>query len=208
MDAIEIVGNPRSTYTRVVRMACEEKGVPYTFTAALPHTPPIDAIHPFGKVPVMRCGDIELYESKAIATYIDRACPGPKLIPDDPLLAAQVEKWISLVNSTIDPVMIREYVLGYALAKDGKPDPERISAAVEKMKKQIPVLDAAVANGYLVGDHFTLADINLMPILFYLSVFPEGAALLEATQHLKAYFERHAARPSFKNTIPPPLPKR
>jgi len=205
MNAIEIVGNPRSTYTRMVRMACEEKGVPYAFKEGLPHTPPVDAIHPFGKAPVMRCGDIELYESKAIATYIDRACPGPRLTPDDPLLAAQLEKWISLVNSTIDPVMIREYVLGYAFAKDGKPDPERISAAVEKMKKQIPVLDAAVASGYLVGDSFTLADINLMPILFYLNYFPEGAALLDGTRHLKAYFERHAARPSFKNTMPPPL---
>ena len=123
------------------------------------------------------------------------------------MLAAGVEKWVSVVNSIIDPVMIREYVLGYALAKDGKPDPARISGAVEKMKKQIPILDAGVANGYLVGDSFTLADINLMPILFYLGRFPEGAALLDGTTHLKAYFERNAARPSFKNTMPPPLPK-
>jgi glutathione S-transferase len=206
MVAIEIIGNPRSTYTRVVLMACEEKGIPYTFTKEPPHSPPVNAIHPFGKVPVMRYGDVELFESKAIATYIDRTSPGPKLIPDDPMLAAGVEKWVSVVNSIIDPVMIREYVLGYVFAKDGKPDPARIAGAVEKMKQQIPVLDAAVANGYLVGDSFTLADMNLMPILFYLGYFPEGAALLDGTTHLKAYFERHAARPSFKNTMPPPLP--
>ena len=47
MTEIEIVGNPRSTYTRMVRMACEEKGAPYTFKEGLPHTPPVDAIHPF-----------------------------------------------------------------------------------------------------------------------------------------------------------------
>ena len=204
--SLEIIGIPESTYTRVARMACEEKGVPYTLKPEPPHSPPVNAIHPLGKVPVMRDGDFSLCESKAIATYVDRAYPGNKLIPDDPKLAAEVEKWVSIVNSVIDPVMIREYVLAYVFAKDGKPDPARVSGAVEKMKQQIPILEAAVANGYLVGDQFTLADINLMPILFYLGRFPEGAALLDGTKNLKAYFERHAARPSFKNTMPPPPP--
>jgi glutathione S-transferase len=201
--SLEIIGRPQSNYVRVVRMACEEKGVPYTLLPEAPHSAAVNAIHPFGKVPVMRDGDVTLCESKAISTYIDRTNPGPKLIPDDPKLAAEVEKWVSIVNTSIDPVMIREYVRSYVFAKDGKPDPAQVSGAVEKMKQQIPILEAAVANGYLVGDSFTLADINLMPILFYLGRFPEGAALLEGTKNLKAYFERHAARASFKNTMPP-----
>jgi glutathione S-transferase len=204
MSTLEIIGTPQSNYVRVVRMACEEKGVPYTLVPERPHTPDVDAIHPFGKIPVMRHGEVTLCESKAISTYIDRTNPGPKLIPDDPRLAAEVEKWISIVNTSIDPVIIREYVRSYVFAKDGKPDPAQISAAVEKVKQQIPILEAAVANGYLVGGSFTLADINLMPILFYLGRFPEGAALLEGTTNLKAYFERHAARDSFKKTAPPP----
>ena len=206
MPTLEIIGIPQSTYVRAVRMVCEEKGVPYTLVPEPPHSAAVTALHPFGKIPVMRNGDLELCESKAIATYIDRTNPGPKLIPDDPKLAAEVEKWVSIVNTTIDPVIIREYALAFILAKDGKPDAARVSAAVEKMKQQIPVLEAAVANGYLVGDSFTLADINLMPILFYLGRFPEGAALLDGTKNLKAYFERHAARASFKNTMPP-MPK-
>jgi glutathione S-transferase len=201
--SLEIIGVPQSNYVRVVRMACEEKGVPYTLLPEAPHSAAVNAVHPFGKVPVMRDGDVTLCESKAISTYIDRTNPGPNLIPDDPRLAAEVEKWVSIVNTSIDPVMIREYVLGYLFARPGKPDPARISGAVEKMKQQIPILEAAVASGYLVGDSFTLADINLMPILFYLGRFPEGAALLEGTTNLKAYFERHAARASFKNTMPP-----
>ena len=84
MSTLEIIGVPRSSYVRVVRMACEEKGVPYVLQEEIPHSPAVNAIHPFGKVPVMRYGGVELYESKAIVTYIDRTCPGPKLIPDDP----------------------------------------------------------------------------------------------------------------------------
>ena len=64
--------------------------------------PHVDAIHPFGKIPVMRHGDVTLCELKAIATYIDRVFDGPKVIPEDPKRAAQVEQWVSLGNVEFD----------------------------------------------------------------------------------------------------------
>jgi glutathione S-transferase len=89
---LEIIGSTRSTYTRVARMACEEKGVDYAFTEVLLGAPEICAIHPFGKMPVMRHGDVELFESKAIATYLDRCFSGPPLFPSEPLSAALAEQ--------------------------------------------------------------------------------------------------------------------
>src|SRR6266705_500882 len=88
MAKLEIIGMPQSTFVRVVRMTCEEKGVPYELTVARPHSPEINAVHPFGKVPGMRHGDIELCESKAIATYIDRTFDGTKVMPEDPARTA------------------------------------------------------------------------------------------------------------------------
>ena len=142
MAKVEIIGAPQSTYVRVVRMVCEEKGVPYELTPAAPHSPPINAIHPLGKMPVMRHGDIELCESKAIATYLDRAFGGAKLLPDDPYAAAKVEQWISMINTAIDPVMIRAYVLAYVFPKgaDGKPDRNAIEGAMPQLQKQMDVL--------------------------------------------------------------------
>ena len=69
MTTPEIIGSIRSTYTRVVCMVCEEKGIAYVLTERPLHAPEILAIHPFGKMPVLRHGDFELFESKAIATY-------------------------------------------------------------------------------------------------------------------------------------------
>ncbi len=207
MATLEIIGMPQSTYVRVVRMTCEEKGVPYELKPTMPHSPEIDAVHPFGIIPAMRHGNIELFESKAIATYIDRVFTGPKVIPDDPTQAAHVEQWVSLVNTTIDPVMIRKYLLSYIFPKgpDGKPDRAVIDAALPAMEKQFGVLDKAVAaTGHLAGNHYTLADINLMPILFYLQRPPESSAMIKAHKNLSTYFARHAERPSFKNTVPPP----
>jgi glutathione S-transferase len=208
MPALEIIGVPQSNYVWAVRMVCEEKGVPYDYKPERPHTPAVDAIHPFGKVPVMRHGDLELCESKAIATYIDRVFDGPRMIPEDARSAAQVEQWVSLGNVEFDRLMIRQYVLGYLLSRDGKPDMAAIGAAAEKMKPQVEVLDRAVAGtGHLVGDSLTLADINILPMLFYVNRFEEGKAMLGAAKSLSAYMERHFARDSFRKSAPPPPQK-
>jgi glutathione S-transferase len=206
MPALQIIGVPQSNYVWAVRMVCEEKGVPYEYRPERPHSAEVDAIHPFGKIPVMRHGDVQLCESKAIATYIDRVFDGPKMIPEDVKLAAQVEQWVSLGNVEFDKLMIRQYVIGYVFPKDGKPDKAAIGAAAEKMKPQVAVLDRAVASGHLVGDGFTLADINILPMLFYVNRFEEGKAMLGTAKNLSAYMERHFARPSFRKSAPPPPP--
>jgi glutathione S-transferase len=85
-----------------------------------------------------------------------------------------------------------------------EPDREAIEAVMPAVREQIGVLNRAVAKtGFLVGDQFTFADINLLPILHRLGQFPEGAEVLAGASHLASYFERHAARPSFRSTDPP-----
>jgi len=207
----EIIGSLRSTYTRVVCMACEEKGVDYTLTEALLHAPEIFAIHPFGKMPVMRHGDVTLFESKAIATYLDRRFDGASLFPSDARRLGLTEQWVSVVNTLIDRTLIRTYLAAYIAPKtaDGAPDREAIEAVMPAVREQIEVLDKSVAaTGHLVDDQFTFADINLMPILHRLGQAPEGREALAAAPHLSAYYERHAARPSFVRTAPPAGPPR
>ena len=211
MAKVEIIGGPHSTYVWFVRMVCEEKGIDYDLNPAPPHSPEAMAIHPFGKIPAMRHGDLALCESKAIATYLDRGFPGPKLIPDDPRLAALAEQWISLVNSVIDRTLIRTYLVAYVFPKtaDGTPDRETIDAAVPAVHEQIHLLDKAVAKtGFLVGDSLTLADLNLLPILYRVQHFPEGTEAVAAAKHLRAYYERLIARPSAQKTLPPAPPPR
>ena len=76
MATLEIIGAPQSNFVRTTRIACMEEDVPYTLNPARPHTPDADAIHPFGKIPVMRHGDVTLCESTGICVYIDRAFDG------------------------------------------------------------------------------------------------------------------------------------
>jgi glutathione S-transferase len=205
MPKPEIIGSVRSTYTRVVRMVCEEKGIEYALIERPRGAPEILAIHPFGKMPVLRHGDFALCESKAIATYLDRNFPGPHVFPSDPRLAALTEQWVSLVNTVIDRTLIRTYLYAYIAPKTaGAPDREAIEAVMPAVREQLGILNKAVAGtGYLVGDQFTFADINLLPILDRVRLAPEGAEALATASHLAAYYDRHAARPSFARTIPP-----
>jgi glutathione S-transferase len=209
MARVEILGAPQSTFTRFVRMVCAEKGIDYDLKPMPPHSPEVQAIHPFGKIPAMRHGDLTLCESKAIATYLDRSFPGAKLIPDDPKLAALTEQWISLVNSVMDRTLVRTYLFAYIFPEtaDGKPDRKAIDAVVPALREQLQLLDKALAKtGFLAGDRLTLADLNLLPILYYVRQFPEGAAALAEAKHLAAYYDRLSARPSFQATTPPPPP--
>ena len=206
MTKPEIIGSSRSTYTRVVRMVCEEKGIDYVLTERMLGAPELRAIHPLGKMPVLRHGDVELFESKAIATYLDRSFAGAQLFPSDPRLLALTEQWVSLVNTAMDRTLIRTFLLAYIVPKtsDGKPDREAIDAVMPMVREQLRILDRAVAgSGYLVGDRFTFADINLLPILHRVGQAPEGAEALAAATNLAGYYERHAARPSFTRTDPP-----
>ena len=159
----------------------------------------------------MRHGDFELCGSKAIATYLDLSFPGPKLIPTEPRHAALTEQWVSLVNTRMDTTMVRTYLFAYLFPKtaDGKPDRKGIDAVAPALHEEIGLLNKSVAKaGYLAGDSFTFADINVMPILFYLQKFAESAAAIAAARPLAEYYERLARRPSFQNTIPPPPPAR
>ena len=58
--------------------------------------------------------------------------------------------------------------------------------------------------GHLAGEAFTLADANLLPILYYLAKLPEAGAMIAASPALSGYLARHLARPSVAASEPPP----
>jgi glutathione S-transferase len=204
----EIIGSMRSSYTRAVCMACIEKSIAYTLTQCLLGGPELLAINPFGKMPVLRHGDFELYESSAIAMYLDRTFAGPPLFPAEPRPAALTEQWISMVNSSLYGT-VRSYLLAYLKPQsaDGSPDVTAIKAIEQPLHQQLRVLDHAVtASDSLVGNRLTFADLNLVTILHTVTLIPGGTELLAQTPHLARYFEVHSARDSYRTTIPPPGP--
>jgi glutathione S-transferase len=201
-----LLGDPRSTYVRSARMAFEEKGISYRLESHGPHDDAVGAIHPFHRIPAYRQGDLKLYETSAIARYVDETFPGPKLAPDSPRDRAKMEQWISAINSYMYDAMVRRYVLQYVIPRgaDGKPDRAVIDAALPEIERQLDVLEAAYDGGdYLPGNALSLADLLLAPIVFYLQHFPETKALLAKHPNVMRAHGLIAQRPSFAATMPP-----
>src|SRR5450631_4603236 len=207
MSDLEIIGVPQSNFVRTVRIVCEEKAVPYRLTPGRPRSPEVKAIHPLGKIPVMRHGEFSLCESKAIATYIDRVFPGPRLFPDDAMRCAKIEQWVSIANTAMIPAM-NAYLQCYFLPRtaDGQPDRALIEKTLPELHTYVGVCHRAVSEtGHLVGTEFSYADMNLLPVLAYLHQCPESAEALSAAKELRQYLNRHGERASFKATVPPPF---
>jgi len=200
---LSLIGTPRSTYVRTVRMALIEKGLDYAFDPARPHTPPVDAISPYGRVPVFRDGETALFETSAIVRYLEETFDGTPLFAPNARLRAEMEQWVSLINCHAYDAMVRRYVLQYVFAKDGAPDRQALDAALPDIKQLLTILDKAYGTrNFLVGDAVTMADLFLAPIVAYLTKFPESKALLDSVPNVTRAHKAIAERESFKATMP------
>ncbi|WP_179401523.1 SRPBCC domain-containing protein [Burkholderia guangdongensis] len=203
---VRVIGDTRSTYVRTVRMALAEKGVAYTLDPAPPHSPDVLAHNPFGRIPAFCDGPVSFYETRAILAYVDEAFDGPSLLPQWGATAhARGEQWISLVNCHAYDAMVRRYVLQYVFPKgeNGQPDRAVIDAALPDIDAQLQAFDGAYGErDYLVGTERSMADLFLAPILAYVEMFPEGAALLGKYPNVRRAQAAIRARSSFAETQP------
>jgi len=208
-DTLTIIGIPQGNFTRTVRILCEEKDIPYVLDPAMPRTAPVDAIHPLGKIPVMRHGDVTLFESRAIAAYLELRFPKFPMMPLQRLEAIRAEQWVSMINTAIDRTMVRQYVLAYVLPSgpDGSVDRQVVDAALPEVRRQLGVLEGGVRDTrFLASARFAYPDAAVLPILDALVSLPEGEEAMRAHPALGDYLARCRERRSLIATKPSPLP--
>jgi glutathione S-transferase len=205
MPDVTIYGPPMSTFVRTARMACAEKGITHDVEQVDFRSEEFRRLHPFNRVPALRHGDFVLFETGAIARYVDRAFPGPSLQPRDLRALARMDQWLSAITDYVYDVMIRRVVWERIVIpmQGGQPDEAKIAAAVPELVRHVAILDTALKTArYLAGDDASLADLMLFPIIVYVRVTPEGQDALLRAPALGAWFERMAGRPSVAATDP------
>ena len=157
MTDVVVLGFPRSTYVHIVRLVLAHKGVVHSFRDLEPEMGSAShlALHPFDCVPILQHGDLTLYETSAIATYVDETFEGPPLQPKDIRARARMNQWISSVNSYYYPYMC--YHVSHernVFPQLGIPSDEKVVAhALPKIEVALQVMERQLAHGqgFLLG---------------------------------------------------------
>ena len=193
MSNLILYGLPPSSYVRTASMALHAKGVDFELEFPDFRSGAYREIHPFGRIPALRHGDLVLYETLAITTYVDEAFDGPALQPDDPAQKARMLQWISAINDYVYTSLVIHCITErFVKPMRGEETNEAlIEASKPDMQAHLALLDQALDQSpYLAGDTETLADFFLAPILFYFGYTPEGKEMLLSCAKLTAWQKR------------------
>ena len=202
MADVRFLSMPDSAYLWTAMHIADEKGISYEFVPLTYRSPEHLKLHPFGKMPVLQHGTNFIYETLAIAHYLDTAFAGPRLQPPQPLAQARVLQWVSIINAYVFPTMNRftkERLVKPAMGFEV--DREFVANAKEPLFLQLQLIDEAVAKGgYLVGKTPTIADSFLLPHLLFFTRTPEGKVLITKTPAAAAWLKRMMERPSYRKS--------
>lgn len=204
---MRLIGSATSPYVRKVRIVMAEKKLDYRFeTADVWATDDILASNPLGKVPclVMEGGEA-VFDSRVIVEYLDARSPLARLIPDANRERTEVKTWEALADGVLDASILARLESHWP----GRADGERSQAWIERQMKKVNASLDAIATGlddkpWCTGNHMTLADIAVGCALGYLDFRFAHLGWRDAQPALAKLADKLNARPSFRETAPPP----
>ncbi len=194
---IQLYGNLRSRAMRCLWML-EEVGEPYQLIEKSTRADDLQSaeylrLNPNARIPALADGEVVLWESMAINLYLAQKyqgpmhCAGPEVLG----LSAQWSFWAVLeIEALLLDLLQHRAVL---------PEFARDASYAERdellLRKPLGILnDALAGREYLVGNSFTVADLNVASILVWgkiarldMSTYPEAIRWLDGCLARSAY---------------------
>lgn len=194
---IQLYGNLRSRAMRCLWML-EEVGEPYQLIEKSTRADDLQSaeylrLNPNARIPALADGEVVLWESMAINLYLAQKyegpmhCAGPEVLG----LSAQWSFWAVLeIEALLLDLLQHRAVL---------PEFARDASYAERdellLRKPLGILnDALTGREYLVGNSFTVADLNVASILVWgkiarldMSIHPEATRWLDGCLARAAY---------------------
>ena len=169
-----------------LRWACEEAGLDYTV-----QTVPFDdrgpdhfAHQPFGQVPFLTDGALEIFESGAGLLHLARK--SETLMPHDPAGEAQTLQWTIAALNSIEMVSVPWWFLEVTGAKE--------NGLTGWLESRLAHVEGILNDReWLAADRFTVADLLMADVMRVAKLRAFGDR--PATE---AYVARITARPAFK----------
>jgi len=169
-------------------------------------TPAYRALNPQALVPTIEEGDFRLTQSLAIIEWLDETQPGPRLLPSDPNLRAEVRAFAQVIACDIHPLQNLR-VLDYLKAEFGADQAALDRWCARWIGDGLAACEALLARRrptpFCFGDAPSLADICLIPQMFSATRFGADTSTLPRLTAIQAVCE---ALPAFRNAHPKAQP--
>ena len=193
---LKIHGIARSRAFRCI-WAAEEAGqayevVPLGFAPGFKLERPLD-INPNDKIPALEDGSLVLFESLAINLHIAKKAGAPLMPEGDD--GSRVLQWTLWAATEAEPPVMRWGYNTY-IKPAAERDPAEGKAGAEAMAQKLAVLEGELSKRpYLVGNGFTIADLNVASVLYgaWLNGFDFGPF-----PKVKAWLDNVMNRPAAK----------
>jgi len=198
--SLRIYGIARTRAFRAL-WAAEELGLSYEHLPieignAGARSPEFLAMNPNGRLPVIVDDGFVLFESLAITLYLAKKYSLGKLYPADLQTEAKAWQWSFWAIAEVDRG-VNIWSLHAVRLPAAERDAQKRDEALKVLAAPFRVLDAALAGqAYLVGNDFTVADLNVA------AVISRAAGMdLSAVPNLKAWLTRCLDRPAARAAL-------
>ncbi|WP_413530496.1 glutathione S-transferase family protein [Rahnella inusitata] len=203
MPAIQLFSTPFSGHCHRVTLLLNMLNLPFEVKDA-----PADVrqsaeflrLNPLGQIPVLVDDGHAITDSNAILVYlVKRYAPDSHWLSEDPLKAAEVQKWLSRVAG--------EVRFGPASARMVKQfsAPESLESALAVTAKFLPQLELHVeTHEFLATERATIADLACYA---YVATAPEGGISLAQYPAIQRWLRRIESLPGFTPLPALPLPE-
>lgn len=158
------------------------------------------AMNPNGTVPTLIDGDgPALWESGAVVRYLASVYGKDPFWPSDPVARADVDRWAEWGKVSVQMIFNGPIFWPVLRVPAQQRDDAALENAIANFEKKLAMADDRLArHEYLVGDDFTLADIQFGHILYrYFELEIERGSL----EHVARYYQTLCARPGFREHV-------
>ena len=196
---IELLEHPLSPYAQKVKIALDEKGVPFTVqtpqaigSGATPGD--FRAASPRGEVPVLFADGAAIFDSTVILEFIEDRFPSPALLPADPLARARARMIEEVCDTHYEAINWGLSEITYFRRAEGDLADQMRATAGEQIGRLNAWLEKQLGEAdWFGGETFGWADLSVVP-------YVQGAAGFgfapTAGSPLDAWLQRARARPS------------
>jgi len=200
VTGLRIYGIARTRAFRALWMAQElgldYEHLPIEIGGAGARAPEFQSINPNGRLPFIVDDGFALFESLAITLYLAKKHAGGKLYPATLEDEARAWQWSFWAIAEVDRG-VNIWSLHAVRLPPAERDAAKRDEALKVLAAPFKVLDAAVVKQlYLLGDDFTVADLNVAAVI--------SRAIdmdLSAVPNLKAWLTRCLGRPAARAAL-------